>query len=179
MTLELAKKDDYKDFKRLYYSAFPPEERPPYFYLKRRAKKGKGELFIAKDNGSFVGFIYLVPYLDMVYVFFFAIEESLRYKGYGSKILQLVKERNANKRLFLAREPLDENAENAEQRKGRREFYMKNGFIDLPMKIIENHYAFDAMGIGGKFSAEEYDALITNFMGKFARKFVEMRVEEL
>lgn len=177
MTLELAKNKDYKDIKRLFYSAFPPEERPPYFFLKWKARRGKGELLVAKDDGRFVGFIYLIRHLDLIYIFFFAVDENVRGGGYGSKILQYVKERNEGKKIFLAREPLDDTADNAEQRRKRHAFYIKNGFSDLSIKIIENNYVFEAMSIGGDISADEYDALITNWSGRFIRKFTDMRVE--
>lgn len=178
LKLELCKDGDYKEFKRLFYSAFPKEERLPYTILKRKAKKGAAELFIAKENDSFVGFIYLIPYLDMIYIFFFAIDENVRGGGYGSEILQLVRKRNEGKRIFLAREPIDDDADNAGQRRKRREFYRKNGFQDLPLKIIENDFVYEAMGIGGNISAKEYDALITNWSGKLFRRFFGMRVEE-
>ena len=178
MTIEIAKNSDYKDFKRLFFSAFPPEERPPYFFMKRKLKQGKGELLIAKNSDDFVGFIYLISYQDMVYIFFFAVDEKLRGRGLGSEILQFVIKRYQGKRIFLAREPLDDNADNAEQRRKRRDFYLKNGFDDLPIKIIENNYVFDAMGIGGNISAQDYDVLITNWSGRIVRKIVGMRVEE-
>ena len=177
MKLELAGNGDYKDFKRLFYSAFPPEERPPYFFMKWKAKRGKAELLIARENEKFVGFIYLINHLDMVYLFFFAVDEHIRGGGYGSRILQLLKDRKPGKRIFLAREPLDDSSDNAEQRRKRWEFYKKNGFEDLPIKIIEQNYVFDAMGIGGSISAEEYGALITTWCGKLIRRMMGMRVE--
>ena len=44
---------------------------------------------IVLDNTSdidFVGFIYLISYLDMVYIFFFALDEKLRGRVLGSEI---------------------------------------------------------------------------------------------
>ena len=178
MILEIAKNADYKDFKRLFFSAFPPEERPPYFFLKWTLKRGKGELLIAKENNQFIGFIYLICYLDMVYLYFFAVDETLRGSGYGSKILQLVKERIYGKRIFLAREPLDTHADNAQQRSKRWEFYKKNGFMDLPIKIIEQNYVFDVMSIGGNISSADYNALIDNWCGKALRRCFKMKMQE-
>lgn len=174
MVLEIAQHKDYKDFRRLFFSAFPPEERPPYCFIKWSLKLGKGELLIAKDSGQFVGFIHLIVYQDLVYLFFFAIDDAVRGQGYGSKILELVKKRHQGKRIFLAREPLDENADNAQQRLKRWEFYTKNGFVDLPMRIIEKGYTFETMGIGGSISPADYDALINDWCGKFIRKFADM-----
>ena len=177
MTLEIARDGDYKDFKRLFFSAFPAEERPPYFFMKWTLKCRKGELLIAREDGCFIGFVFLVRYRDLLYFFFFAVDEDVRGMGYGSRILQFVKERNPGKRIFLAREPLDDGAENAAQRSKRREFYMKNGFVDLPVKIIEKGYCFDTMSVGGPVTAADYNDLVINWVGKFLRPFVRMKAE--
>ena len=49
-TLEIARKNEYKAVKSLFISAFPKEERPPFFILSSRAKRGKGNMLIAKDG---------------------------------------------------------------------------------------------------------------------------------
>ena len=174
MTLEVAERQDYKKIKKLFLTAFPPEERPPFFFLKRKA----GQMLVAKEDGRFLGFVHLVCHKDLVYLFFFALEASHRGQGYGSQILQLVKEQNEGKRIFLAREPLDEQADNAAQRRSRHQFYLRNGFADLPIQIVEQGYVFDAMGIGGSISAADYDALITGWCGNFLRKCLRMHMIE-
>ena len=178
MTLDYSQKEDFKDFKRLYMSAFPAEERHPYFLLQHFLKRKKGELLIAKDKGLFVGFAYLICYQDLAYLFFFAVEEQMRGQGYGSEILQLLKEQKKGMRIFLAREPLDSFADNAEQRIKRREFYKKNGLEDLPMNIVENNYVFDTMSIGGAVSPAEYKALVTNWCGKLFCKLLKLDARE-
>ena len=178
MRLENAKNRDYRRIRKLFMASFPPEERSPFYFMRRNARKGTGQMLVARENEDFVGFIYLIPHLDLVYIHFFAVTPHVRGNGYGSRILQLVKEQNPGKRIFLAREPLDETAENAEQRRSRWNFYKRNGFVDLPVQIEELGYLFDAMGIGGNVSAVEYDALITNWCGKWMRRFLKMRVIE-
>ena len=174
MTLEIAEKQDYQKIKALYLSAFPPEERPPFFFLKRKA----GQMLVAKEDERFLGFVNLICHKDLVYLFFFALEAPVRGQGYGSQILQLVKAQNEGKRIFLAREPLDDQADNAAQRHSRHQFYLRNGFTDLPIQIVEQGYVFDAMGIGGSISAKDYDGLINGWCGKFLRSFLRMHVIE-
>ena len=57
ITLEKYDKSDRKQLKRLYLSAFPFEERCPYFIMMNREKKGKSEMIVARDNGEFIGFV--------------------------------------------------------------------------------------------------------------------------
>lgn len=178
VTLERITKKYYNTVKKLYLSAFPREERPPFYLLKSREKRGKGDFFVAKDGERFVGFSYVIPYLDTAYLYYFAIDEGLRGSGYGSAVLTELKRQYDGKRFYLAREMLDENAENFEQRVKRREFYLKNGFSDLPIRIKEAGVTFDVMGIGGVIKKEEYDAMMDGFCGRLLRKLVEMRLIE-
>lgn len=178
MTLDYAHNNDFKDFKRLYNTAFPPEERHPYFFIRHSLKRKKGALLIAKDQETFIGFAYLLCYKDLVYLFFFAIEEQMRGHGYGSEILRLIKEKYKGKRIFLAREPLDDRAENAQQRVKRWEFYKKNGFTYLPMNIIEKNYVFETMSIGGAVSPAEYDMLVNDWCGKLGCKLLKLYAQD-
>jgi len=178
ITLQTPNKDDNRKIKRLFRSAFPPDERPPYFLLNWKAKREKAQILVAKDNNTFVGFVYLVTHLDLVYLFFLAVDESRRRCGCGSKLLTALKEKYAGKRIFLAREPLDPDAENYAQRVSRHNFYLKNGLVDLPMKIKEGPLVYDTMGIGGNISADEYHALICAWGGKLIPRLIDMRMLE-
>ncbi len=177
-TLEIAKKNEYKLIKRLFISAFPKEERPPFFVLSTRAKRGKGDLLIAKEGDDFVGFVHVVSYAKLSYLFFLAVDESLRGMGYGTKIIDAVKERYRGNKIFLARERLDEQCDNMQQRLNRHKFYLKNGFCDLKCRIVEGGVMFDAMSIGGEITNKDYTDLIDAWCGKFTRKRIGMYVTE-
>ncbi len=178
ITLEKAGEADYKRIKALYKSAFPPEERPPFFLLKSRDKSGAGQMLAVKADGAFAGFAYLICLQDMAYLFFFAISPEKRGAGVGTAVLKALEERYRGKRLFLAREQLDKTAGNYGQRVKRRDFYLRAGFSDLPCQIKEASVVYDMMGIGGAVSPAEYDRLITGWCGRLVRKMVDMRVIE-
>lgn len=167
-----------KKLKKLYLTAFPAEERAPFFLIMSKAKSGKGDMLAAYDGEEFIGFAYMVCYKDLAYLFYLAVEENKRGKGYGGKILKAVKEKYSGNRIFLAREQLDESAENYTQRVNRHNFYLNNGFTDLPCQIKEANVIYDVMGIGGTVSAAEYEALITPWVGRLLRKIIDMRIIE-
>ena len=177
-TLEIAKKNEYKLIKRLFISAFPKEERPPFYVISVRARRGKGDLLIAKEGQDFVGFVHVVSHAGLSYLFFLAVEDSWRGKGYGTKIIDGVKARYPGDKIFLARESLDEPCNNMEQRINRHKFYIKNGFCDLKCKIVEGGVTFDAMSIGGDITNKDYTDLIDSWCGKFTRKRIGMYVRE-
>lgn len=174
ITINKAEKGDYKIIKKLFLSAFPPEERPPFIFLKKRSLDGRCDMLTIKNGNSFAGFASVLCFRDMAYLFLFAIEEDCRGNGIGSRVLELIKEKYKDKRIFLAREVLDESAENYIDRVRRRGFYMRNGFYDLPGKIKEAGVVYDIMGTGKGVSSDEYKEIMQNFLGRIFFKFVDV-----
>ncbi len=169
----------WREVGALYQTAFPDDERAPFCLLRRRALRGKAQMLAAYDAERFAGFAYLVQYRDLLYLFYFAVAEKLRGQGYGSAILQALWQRFPEKRIFLAREQLDEQAPNAAERAKRRAFYLANGLADWPCQIKEASVIYDVMGRGGaKVTAAEYRALIEGWCGRLMRWLVDMRVLE-
>lgn len=126
--------------KALYYAAFPREERIPWSILWWNTKR-KDLYFTAYLDGTvFCGFTIAVQLDGLYYVLFFAVDETLRGKGYGSQILGQLRDEYGT--LGLNIEPLDPTAENYAQRQKRFAFYQKNGFLDT------EHYVWE---VGGKF----------------------------
>ena len=175
ITLKSAGKSDVLRIRSLYLSAFPPEERPPFFLMRHGARFGNGEMLSAYDGEEFVGFAYVVSNDAAAYLFFFAIEEAVRGNGYGSAVLDALKKRYSGRVLFLAREQLDESAENYGERVRRRQFYLKNGFSDLSVKIKEMTVIYDTMSVGGEIEPRAYARLMKKWCGSLV--FYAMRIK--
>lgn len=123
--------DKHKDIdliSSLYESAFPDDEKAPFDTLLHREKKDNVEFVGYYDNQDFVGFTYLIHDDNLHYIFYFAILEKYRNLGYGTKILNLLKEQYQDETIFFEIEVLDKNADNYDERKRRKDFYMRNGF---------------------------------------------------
>lgn len=133
---------------------------------------------MAKQGSEFGGFTYVVTYKKLVYIFFLAVVPERRGEGVGSAILTLLKEKYAGYNLLLAREQIEEDAENYVERVKRREFYMKNGFTDLPARIKEAGVIYDAMSTGGKVSVRDYNVLIGRWSGPLLQRLLDLRMIE-
>lgn len=168
-TLKLTTEDEVKQIRELYNTAFPKEEQAPFWLMHLRAKQRKGTMLTAREDDKFVGFAYVIPNAEVAYLFYLAIAPEARGKGYGSKILAVLKKHYSNHRLFLAREALDPTSDNYAERVKRHGFYLRNGFSDLPCKIREGTVTFEVMGIGGNLTPEDYDKIIKRFLGKFGK----------
>ena len=114
----------YKDkIKNLYIKAFPKEERFPFWILEECSKEKNSDLYAVSDNDIFIGMCYIVNCDNAYYLMYLAVQDELRNKNYGSKILKDLKEKYKN--LFLSIDkPIDEISIK------RKEFYLRNGFYD-------------------------------------------------
>lgn len=159
--------EELPQIKQLYLTAFPEDERAPFGRLAARAAKPYVDWLAIFNGDACVGFFYNVLYKeDLVYIFYFAIEENLRGQGYGSAALAALKAYYAGKRLFLAMEEMDTAAENYAQRLCRKQFYEFNGFVDIHTKLLEGTVIYDVMSQDGHpIYKEEYHNLMMPWLG--------------
>ena len=125
------------EIKRLYHTAFPKEELLPWWIVRLLTVQKCVDLTGYYKEDTFVGFTFTATTEDILFVLFFAVEENSRGKGFGSEILGCLQENNPEKTIVLNVEPLDEKAENNDQRIRRMAFYKKNGFYDTGYNIRE------------------------------------------
>lgn len=152
--------EDARDVERLLTAAFPAYELVPYSFLTEQARRDEVSLLAYHDDGQFCGFVFMIEGVDMAYVLYLAVDETLRSKGYGARILADVSERCAGKTLMLDIEPIDEAAPNLEQRKRRREFYLRNGFEPTGYTVCFEDDVYEALCKGPGFDPERFCSLI-------------------
>lgn len=125
--------------------------------------------------------MYNVYYKDIIYVFYLAINENLRGQGYGSKILNLIKDKYSNHRIILNIEEIDKNSDNYKQRVKRKEFYKKNGFYDLNYTIKEAGVTYEMLMYSKKnkdVTKEEFMQLMNSYLGNFLFKYVYKKISD-
>jgi len=162
-----------KQIKHLYRTAFPKEERAPLFFLFQKARQKNNSFYAIVDNEEFVGLVYTIETEKMVYVFFFAIEEAKRGKGYGTKVLSLIKEMYPDRAVTLEIEDTaDKDADNYTQRINRLGFYQRNGFKQLQIRVNEAGVVFELLSTEEGITREEFLGLMKNFLGATLFRFV-------
>jgi len=169
---------DIKIIKELYNSSFPANERAPMWLLSMSAQSKNVDFWSLYRDGKWFGMAYVVSEGDFSYLFYFAISQKERGKGLGSAALRSLKLRYEGRRLFLALEQLDENAENYAERVKRRNFYLRNGFSPLNCTIKEGTVTYDVMGVGGDVRPEEYKKMMKKFLGFPLNRLVSMDIKE-
>jgi ribosomal protein S18 acetylase RimI-like enzyme len=170
---------DFKKIKQLYVRAFPDEERAPFLMLVLKSRKEGVDFWSVRCDGEWVGMLYIVSYADLSYVFYLAVSEEHRGRGIGSAILRAARHHYKNRRLFLAIEQTDTDAENQEQRLERKNFYIRNGFEELHKKLREGNVVYEILGSGGDVSAKDYKELMHSYAGSILSKLFTMEFVDL
>ena len=167
-----------EEIKRLYWDAFPFEERIPFYIMVLVGNDRGVEFLSVYDDDIWLGFIHTLVGEKLSYIFYFAINRGLRRSGYGSKILREYKKMHP--RLSLAIEPIEEGSDNIKQRKKRLEFYNKNGFETLDTRVVEMGVEFELMGAKGmEIKESDYKSLVKKFFDSFDRDKRVMSVKEM
>ena len=137
------------DISNIYLSAFPSNERPPLEWFYAAVNRYEENQVIGYyDNNEFIGFTYLVFYKDILYIAYFAVSEGKRNMGYGSKILEDIKNTYHRYVILLCFEEVDEKYSDYSNRLKRRDFYVRNGFVDNHMKTREGEVVYQSSYIG-------------------------------
>jgi GNAT superfamily N-acetyltransferase len=159
-------KKDWKQVKDIYCEAFPKCERKPFFMLKHSVRTGKVQMLAAMEGELLLGFLAAVPYEDMVMVDYLAVSDKIRSKGTGSRLLQELCSRFAEKKVVLLIERPDVPAENINQRLARRKFYFKNQFTSSGIYINGAGGEMEVLNFGGTVSGQEYMKLQKYALGR-------------
>lgn len=138
----------------LYLNSFSDIEKIPRENIQRTFGRG-GDLMSFSDEGEFVGMAFTFSEDSTVFWVYFATVPEMRSKGYGSKIIGLIRDAYPGKDVFLVLEPCIADAEDYEMRVRRHGFYLRNGCRDTGVSVISDDYPFDTMVVQGDPSAED------------------------
>ena len=163
-----------RDREPLYVSAFPEDERPPVEMFFKTVTLVNDQLLGFYEDKSFIGFANVITYKDICYLFFFAITPEKRNQGYGTRILQILKEMYKDKVLTLCYEEIDDKYQDIELRKRRKDFYYRNGFKDNEMKTCEYGVNYETCYIGNhKVSFKDYLGLYRSVFGDRVKSIIK------
>lgn len=112
---------EYKDACYLMRTAFPQNEQIPMWLLRVLAFRKNVNFRVFYDDDQFCGVLYTAEDNKYIFVFYLAVNDRIRSKGYGTKILDWLKQ-NTEKIIVLNVEAINPSAENALQREKRISF---------------------------------------------------------
>lgn len=167
--LRLANTDaQLQQIEALYMRAFPAAERKPFSMILRTRRRGNAEILtIEAADGIFAGEAITVQCGSLVLVDYFAVSEEKRGCGVGSAALQLLRERYADKTVFLEIESTkEENAPNRAQREKRKAFYLRNGLSCMPFRVVEFGVEMEILTFSGEVTFDDLHRLYKSVFGR-------------
>ena len=154
----------------LYQRAFPISEKKPISMILKMQKCGATDIWYFEENGKFLGLAITINSPELILVDYFAVNEKLRARGYGSAMLKSLISHYSGKGVFLEIERPYKWAKNYAERIRRRDFYLsKVGLVPLETYACLFGVDMELLGTEGvKLSYEEYRNFYLNNYGKFA-----------
>lgn len=146
----------FPQVKALYESAFPANERIPIKHL--LDDKIKREFWAFFDGDLFCGFSNSITHGSITNIIYFAVMPELRSRGYGSQILQVIREQHPDTRIVVDIEVEEDSkdAEELERRNRRRDFYLRNGFGSSPFDYVWQGEHYRLLTAGGTITEKEF-----------------------
>ncbi len=153
------KDENYKKIKELMKKLFPKNELFPLWLLNLVSRKKNCNYLSYYDKSNLIGISYSYKYQDLVFILYLAVSKEFNSKGYGSMILDLIKENNNGCNFVLNVEPLDENSSNFKERERRYRFYFKNGFKKTNL-IFKDELPYEVLSTSVDLDAKKYKKLL-------------------
>ena len=151
---------DWEAVNALAKEAFPPEEYLAPKKLVEMAKTDHVDFLALRDQDLFVGFMVVKTYKDLAYLFFFAIDPSLRSKGYGSRAIETLKSEYPGKKQVVDFEMPDDTAGNRAQREKRRNFYLRNGYKETGLFLSYLGVDYEVFCMDDDFKTDDFKEMM-------------------
>lgn len=168
-------KEDFDFVYENYLNDFPYDERKSKNKLIEMLKTGKYKLYIIKPTNNkdlILGYIFVIDCADLVFMDYISIIKAYRNKGYGSKALEVLKNKYKNGCIIFEIESSNNNKNSIEYK--RKCFYLRNG-----AKIVNVNYALPIPDEKIKFMNMNLMVLPSNnftYNKDEFRKFIESSV---
>lgn len=140
--------------------AFPQEEYLSPNELMAMAEGRDFDFWGLFDGENFVGFMAVMLYQNLSYLFFLAIEKERRSKGYGAQALQLLKASYPDKQQVVDLEQPEKGALNENQWEIRRAFYLHNGYQETGHGLTYLGVNYEILCASPSFDFESFQALM-------------------
>lgn len=146
--------------------AFPPEEYIAPIDLVKMAHDENFDFWILCEQEHFVGFMAVVTHRELAYLFFLAIDKSKRGNGYGGEAIRLL-HRRYQKCHVVDFEMIDDTAPNNEQRKRRKDFYLRHGYRETGIFVSYQGVNFEVVAMDEELDYECFQDMMQMLWVRF------------
>lgn len=167
---------DWLRIRLLYRRAFPRYERKPFAIIRRMRKEGRTDLWLADQDGHFVGLAATINGEKEILLDYLAVHEKHRSLGVGSTILQALLTLYEGRGLFVEIEAADRDDPDGSKLR-RKQFYLRNGLADMHVVAILFGVRMELLGRGCTLDFDGYREFYRTYYNSWAAEHV-VRPEE-
>ena len=149
--------------KKIYISSFLKEDRMPFWLMLIMAKMRSTEFISFHDEGTLCGFVYMATIQNLTFIMFLAVDENIRSKGYGSRILDKIQSIHPDSKIIITIERCDKDAKDIEQRMRRKKFYTNNGYIETGYLVELAKKEQEIIIKNGDFDEDEFSSFFKKY----------------
>ena len=154
---------DYKKIKDIFTSSLPSNERLSSFLIYVLSLRKDIHYSVFYEEETIIGVMYTIETKKLNYLLYLVVNPELRSKGYGSKMLEWLKNKSKDKTVALDIEIIDDAAPNYAQRLKRLSFYEKNGFHPTDYTIFYDDQYYTVLTNTSNFKKEDLINLFKTF----------------
>lgn len=167
---------------RLNEQAFPPAERIPSRRLLSVAENAGCHIWALCGEGTdpFAGFAVVLADEDArtAYLWYLAVEPSLRSRGLGGLILRKLRDRYEGSQLVADIERQDPMAKNGDQRRRRLEFYIRNGWSRTGWGMTYYGVDYEILAVGAPFCPQRFSKVLDSMRQRGFRAWMYPLISE-
>lgn len=162
---------DWLRIRLLYRRAFPRYERKPFAIIRRMRKEGRTDLWLADQDGHFVGLAATINGEKEILLDYLAVHEKHRSLGVGSTILQALLTLYEGRGLFVEIEAADRDDPDGSKLR-RKQFYLRNGLADMHVVAILFGVRMELLGRGCTLDFDGYREFYRTYYNSWAAEHV-------
>lgn len=154
---------DYKKIRDIFSTSLPSYERLSLFSIYAFSLRKDIHYLVFYEGKTIVGIMYTIETKKLNYLLYLVVNPELRSKGYGSKMLEWLKNRSQDKPVALDIEIIDDKASNYGQRLKRLTFYERNGFHSTNYNIFYEDQYYTVLTNNENFEIKDLVDLFKTF----------------
>lgn len=162
---------DWLRIRLLYRRAFPRYERKPFAIIRRMRKEGRTDLWLADQDGHFVGLAATINGEKEILLDYLAVHEKHRSQGVGSTMLQALLTLYEGRGLFVEIEAADRDDPDGSKLR-RKQFYLRNGLADMHVVAILFGVRMELLGRGCTLDFDAYREFYRTYYNSWAAEHV-------
>lgn len=164
-SINVFSRSESKLVKKVMKQSFSKDNRFPVWFLNILSKKKNITFRSYHGENKFIGFSYEIEYQNMVFILYMAVIKEERSKGYGSSILEDIKERHNNKQLVILSNDINKLKENDNPTR-KYLFFVKNGFMETGY-YLKDEKKYRILSTDSDFDKHKFSMLLKDFSFDF------------